>query len=54
MSKEAPAGHVKVRTTMRPDEELVVKESEAIDLARQGLLKTDNAEIRKLAGTEGN
>lgn len=52
MTDEVPAGHVKVRTTMRPQEDLVVKESEAVDLARQGLLKTDNAQIRQLAGTE--
>ena len=54
MTQEVPAGHVKVRTTMRPQEPLVVRESEAVDLARQGLLKTDNAEIRALAGTEGS
>lgn len=51
-AQEVPAGRVKVRTTMRPHEELVVTKAEATDLARQGLLKTDNAEIRALAGTE--
>jgi archaeosine-15-forming tRNA-guanine transglycosylase len=50
---DVPAGHIKVRTTMRPQDELVVTEAEATDLARQGVLKTDNAEIRKLTGTEG-
>jgi len=51
---KVPAGHVRVRTTMRPQEPLVVTEAEATDLARQGLLKTDNAQIRELAGTEGD
>jgi len=48
--EQVPAGHLKVRTTMRPQEPLVVSESEALDLQRQGLLATDNAETRKLEG----
>jgi hypothetical protein len=48
--EQVPAGHLKVRTTMRPQESLVVSESEALDLQRQGLLVTDNAETRKLEG----
>lgn len=32
---------VKVRTTMRPDEELEVTEAERLDLDRQGLLLRD-------------
>lgn len=39
---------LKVRTTMRPNEPVEVTKSEALDLQRQGLLTTDNAETRKL------
>jgi hypothetical protein len=50
--EQVPPGYLKVRTTMRPQEPLVVSESEALDLQRQGLLVTDNAETRKLTETE--
>ena len=46
--QQVPPGHLKVRTTMRPQDSLVVTKSEALDLQRQGLLVTDNAETRKL------
>ena len=46
--EQVPPGHLKVRTTMRPQDSLVVTKSEALDLQRQGLLVTDNAETRKL------
>ena len=39
---------IKVRTTMRPNETIEVTKAEALDLQRQGLLVTDNAETRKL------
>jgi hypothetical protein len=50
MAEEVPQGKIKVRTTMRPQEPIVVDESEALDLKRQGLLTTDNAQVRKLEG----
>lgn len=39
---------LKVRTTMRPGEPIEITKAEALDLQRQGLLATDNAETRKL------
>ena len=39
---------VKVRTTMRPDEDVEVDAAELTDLHRQGLLVTDNRETRKI------
>jgi hypothetical protein len=47
-TEPVPAGKLRVRTTMRPQEPLVVTKAEALDLQRQGLLLTDNAETRKL------
>lgn len=44
---------IKVRTTMRPNESLEVTRAEALDLQRQGLLGTDNAETRKLEEKDG-
>lgn len=44
------AEKIKVRTTMRPTEPIEVSRAEALDLQRQGLLITDNAETRKLEG----
>lgn len=50
MAEQLPEGKIKVRTTMRPQEPIVVDKSEALDLQRQGLLTTDNAETRSLEG----
>lgn len=52
----ASEGKTKVRTTMRPDEDIEVDERERVDLERQGLLhtgtKTEGRRERRAASGE--
>ena len=47
-NEQIPPGFIKVVVKMMPKEPIIVSEAEALDLKRQNLLVTDNAQVRKL------